>query len=313
MSNTIFVDGSQFMSAYAPMKIPHAQASEQPDFPPLSEYECKADPHTFCGIGSPGGACKECQNQKVQFQLAPSRPMGDFTDQISMDDLKKARPEFYMLNNNDTFSATESSDGEACENSFDSLKTGEGIDLAMGNKTARRKMPIGGSRLVVGHLGASTGQVIWRVRIDRCGLDERMRGSESAEFETASRMIRTNVHGVKVGVAQKGANLKWFAGFDQNSHGLDCQGDVWSEGKPIKTHLIDGGGRRGVCFKEGDVVSVIIEFNCEKPTLKYAVNDVPLAGAYYLSSYTPGQDLYVAVSLLWPGEQVTFLSEELYE
>jgi hypothetical protein len=290
----------------------HHLPSCQPDFPPLAQYNVAVDPHTFCGVEV---ACKDCSQHKeckggphVQF-AAHRPPMA--TEHLDRRVYLAGEP---VLLNED-FSATSeatSSDGDPCENAFDPFKAGHDVELVGSNRIARRCMPVGGSRLVVGHLGACTGQVIWKVRIDRCGLDKGLR-TQNADLESAFRMKRMNVHGVKVGVAQKGANLKWFAGFDKNSYGLDWQGDVWSEGKPIKTHLIDGGGRRGVCFKEGDVVSVMVEFKSEKPTLKYAVNDVPLPGAYYLSSFKPGKDLFLAVSLLWPGEQATFLSEELYE
>eukprot|EP00287_Rhodomonas_sp_CCMP768_P019987 CAMPEP_0202810782 /NCGR_PEP_ID=MMETSP1389-20130828/2800_1 /ASSEMBLY_ACC=CAM_ASM_000865 /TAXON_ID=302021 /ORGANISM="Rhodomonas sp., Strain CCMP768" /LENGTH=301 /DNA_ID=CAMNT_0049481747 /DNA_START=9 /DNA_END=914 /DNA_ORIENTATION=- len=279
--------------------------SEQPDFPPLAQFEPDLDPHTFC-VG--GSFCKQCQTvHKVHFS-DPTPPHSDDGVRVGGD---------MGLLNEEISTTTESSDGEQCENRFDALKSGHDIELSTASRVARRSAPIGGSRLVVGHLGACSGQVIWRVKIDRCGIDHAAQHAHNPnpnpELESAIRMKRQNVHGIKIGVAQKGANLKWFAGFDKHSFGLDWQGDLWTEGKPIKTHLIDGGGRRGVCFKEGDVVSVIVEFNSEKPTLKYAVNDVPLPGAYYLSTFKPNQDLFVAVSLLWPGEQVTFASEELYE
>jgi hypothetical protein len=172
-------------------------------------------------------------------------------------------------------------------------------------------MPIGGSRLAVSQFGSCSGKVIWRVRVDQCGIEKRLRETKTAQVEAACRMVRDNSHGVKIGVAQKGANLKWFAGFDKFSYGLDCRGAVWSEGRQKKTQLIDKDRQRAMCYGAGDVVSVEVDF--EAMVLRFAVNDVLLPGAYYLSNFQLGADVFLAVSLLWPGEQVTILSEELYE
>mmetsp|Transcript_13472 Transcript_13472/g.26912 ORF Transcript_13472/g.26912 Transcript_13472/m.26912 type:complete len:274 (+) Transcript_13472:25-846(+) len=194
---------------------------------------------------------------------------------------------------------------------FDPWKMGQDMELVNSHRTARRVMPIGGSRMTVSQFGASSGKVVWKVRVDKCGIEQKLWENKTAQIETATRMLRQNMHGVKIGVAQKGASLKWFAGFDRFSYGLDWQGSVWTEGKQIKTHLIDGDRGKTVRFQAGDVVSVEVDF--ESMVLKYAVNDVPLPGAYYLSTLQRNAEMYLAISLLWPGEQVTFLSEELYE
>jgi len=147
--------------------------------------------------------------------------------------------------------------------------------------------------------------------VDKCGIERELRETKTAQVEAACRMVRDNSHGVKIGVAQKGANLKWFAGFDKFSYGLDCRGAVWSEGKQKKTHMIDKDRQKAVCFQAGDVVTVEVDFS--SMVLRFGVNDVPLPGAYYLNTFEKQSDVYLAVSLLWPGEQVTLLSEELYE
>lgn len=166
---------------------------------------------------------------------------------------------------------------------------------------------------MVSQFGACTGKVVWRVRIDRCGISQDLKETQSGTVEAACRMVREHTHGVKIGVAQKGANLKWFAGFDEFSYGLDCKGSVWHAGKSKKTQMLDKDSllQKAVCFSVGDVVSVEVDF--ESMVLRFGVNDVLLPNAYYLPSGNGNREVYLAVSLLWPGEQVTFLSEELYE
>mmetsp|Transcript_73025 Transcript_73025/g.152479 ORF Transcript_73025/g.152479 Transcript_73025/m.152479 type:complete len:283 (+) Transcript_73025:77-925(+) len=212
---------------------------------------------------------------------------------------------------NSSFSASCSDDSCAEDIAFDRLKCGADVELLQNQKSARRLLPIGGSRLVVGQLGACAGTAVWKIRIDHCGIDRRT-STNPHQMEAASRMLRTNMHGVKVGVAQKGANLKWFAGYDKHSYGLDWKGTVWTGGKQIINQLVDGSGpKNAVCFTAGDIVSVEVDFSSF--TLRFAVNNQILPGAYYLSNMEPGVNAYVAVSLLWPGEEVSFISEELYE
>eukprot|EP00961_Rhodomonas_salina_P147022 1979007-Rhodomonas_salina.2 len=213
-----------------------------------------------------------------------------------------------LVLSNEDFSRTGSGD-EDCETSFDARKCGDSLKLLAGKRTAKRTMPIGGSRLAVGSAGASAGRVVWKVRVDRCRLAQQLRQWCCAKSEGSQQSKRHLAHGVRIGVAQEEATLKWYAGFDEHSFGIDWEGNAWFRGKVIASHTPASATQPGGGFQEGDIVSVIVDRSSRLPTVQFAVNDVTLPNVYSLS-FNPDRPIFVAVSLLWPGEQATLLSQQ---
>jgi hypothetical protein len=190
--------------------------------------------------------------------------------------------------------------------SFDQSMLGSNIELSNEGRSATRGEPISGSRLVVSQHGARSGKVIWKVRIDRCGL-QKITSKGSHICTAALRCAAKDAHGVRIGVAQKGARLEWCAGFDAFSYGLDWEGNVWTKGSRLENCTVQG-TRKHICFEAGDVVSVAMDLDAM--VLRFAVNGIPLDGAYLIHEFDRNAEVHLAVSVLWPGEKVTFLSQE---
>ncbi len=116
--------------------------------------------------------------------------------------------------------------------------------------------------------------------------------------------------GIKIGVANDAADLRWFLGYDQYSIGINHEGSLWQNG--VKSH---GQGmdrdRRTASFGAKDVVTVIFDYDLG--TLQFEINGTPVPGVHFVSGLKEHGPVYLAVSLLWPGEQVTLMDEGFYD
>jgi len=212
--------------------------------------------------------------------------------------------------------AGDSAGGESeflCEG-FHRGRMGQDLRLAGGDVCCVERVGgIGGSRMVLSAEGLTSGMAEWELRIDRAGLGAASVEQGSLRTFKCSHTLRqamTRACGIRIGVGNAGANLRWFVGFDAKSMGLHNKGGVWHDGTPFQEQSMDR-DRRTASFGAGDRVTVTADL--DRDTLKFSINDNPVPGVHYLRRLVPGEPVFLAISLLWPGEMVTMVREDIYE
>ena len=116
--------------------------------------------------------------------------------------------------------------------------------------------------------------------------------------------------GIKIGVANHGAKLKWFVGYDEYSLGMNPDGSTWHNGVKQHSQFMDR-DQRTSSFAQGDTVTVILDYDLG--TVQFAINDAAVPGVHYISGLKQHGPVYLAVSRLWPGEQVSLIDEAFFD